>query len=213
MQAAGAEAGPRRLIAPPAQKQARLPWQAVTGRGQACPMMNWGFDSIGGTGAGVRIVGNSLANDRGLHLSMFRFRGTTLCIGEDAESRDSMPLATGIGDWRSWMARGVCIGNLADPSTSRRCTLAWRRLGGRKIEQGESQSASRVMFHAKVRCSGHVRPNHEVWALPVRKLFFVSPFLITSRIALLRVHHWLRRALRSIAVPSIDTGKTRGQAV
>ncbi len=43
---------------------------------------------------------------------MFRFRGTTLCIGEDADSRDSLPLATGVGDWRSWTARGVCIGNL-----------------------------------------------------------------------------------------------------
>ena len=105
---------------------------------------------------------------------MFRFRGTTLCIGEDADSRDSLPLATGVGDWRSWMARGVCIGNLTDPSTSRRCALAWRRLGGRKIEQGESRSASRVMFHTKVRCSGHVRPTFIGWALPVRQLFFVS---------------------------------------
>ena len=112
---------------------------------------------------------------KGLHLSMFRFRGTTLCIGEDADCRDSLPLATGVRDWRSWTARGVCIGNLTDPSTSRCWALAWRRLGGRKIEQGESRSASRVMFHTKVRCSGHVRPTFIGWALPVRQPFFVSP--------------------------------------
>ena len=35
---------------------------------------------------------------KGLHLSMFRFRGTTLCIGKDADSRDSLPLATGVRD-------------------------------------------------------------------------------------------------------------------
>ena len=109
------------------------------------------------------------------HLSMFRFRGTTLCIGEDADGKDSLPLATGAGDRRSWTARGVCIDSLTDPSTSRRCALAGRRLGGRKIEQGESRSASHVMFHTKVRCSGHVRPTDEGRTLPVHKPFFVSP--------------------------------------
>ena len=46
---------------------------------------------------------------------------------------------------------------------------------GRKIEQGESRSAYRVMFHTKVRCSGHVRPTHEGWALPVHQPFSVNP--------------------------------------
>ena len=71
--------------------------------------------------------------------------------------------------------RGHCDGNLTDPSTSRRCALAGRRLGGRKIKQGESRSAFRVMFRTKIRCSGHVRPTHEDWALPVLRSFFVSP--------------------------------------
>ena len=57
---------------------------------------------------------------------------------------------------------------------ARRCALAWRRLGGRKIEQGESRSASRVMFHTKVRYTGHVRPTFIGWALPVCQPFFVS---------------------------------------
>ena len=118
---------------------------------------------------------------KGLHLSLFRFRGTTLCSSENADGMVSLPLATGVGDWRSWTARGVCIGNLTDPSTSRCCALAWRRLGGRKIEQGESRSASRVMFHTKVRCSGHVRPTFIGWALPVRQPFFVSPQSFAAR--------------------------------
>ena len=111
----------------------------------------------------------------GLRLCMFRSRGTTRCIGEDAESMESLPLATGVGDRRSWKARGVCFGNLADPSTWRRCALAWRRLDGRKFEQGESRSASRVMFHTNVRYLGRVNPTNEGWVLPVHLPFIVSP--------------------------------------
>ena len=54
-----------------------------------------------------RLLSLGLAR-KGLHPSMFRFRGTTLCIGEDADSMDSLLLVTGVGDWRSWTARGVC---------------------------------------------------------------------------------------------------------
>ncbi len=106
----------------------------------------------------------------------------TAMRGQAARSGYQVHTGRGVRDWRICAARGVCVGNLAGPSTSRRCASAWRRLGGRKIEQGESRSVSRVMFHAKVRSSGHVRPSDEGWALPVHHPFLASPeILFTCR--------------------------------
>ncbi len=122
------------------------------------------------------------------HVPLWR---TTFCIGEDAESRDSLPLATGVGDWRSWMARGVCIGNLADLSTSRRCALAWRRLGGRKIEQGKSRSASRVMFH---RC--HWQVNFpQIWQTKMQQ--FCREFFPPGRVPECWIRHGFGQPVRT----------------
>ena len=49
--------------------------------------------------------------------------------------------------------------NLRDPSIARRCALASHRKGNRKVEQGESRTASHVVSTTKARYKGMCAPS------------------------------------------------------